>query len=410
MANFISGWIVMGMVMIAFKAPIAGAQPAMGERMDPLDLANGAVVLSKTSQYGVGQWSALALIDGTPHLGWCSEEGAAFPHEFVIELARPIALESMIFDNTQNQEANYTGISAKDIEVYASNTSPTEGLTKVLQVQLPKAGKQEFKLATPIPARWLKIAILSNWGHPKFTELMELEAIGQPLPGAVAQAPLSGTYNTNYNLIQFEQSGNTVKGCYYEGAGTFNGTTDGRVVQCEWRQDHGKRFGTALMVLSAKGDFINGFWYENGNLAGSWFGQRGKPGDDAKCQVDIKSSPIVSGIAETGRAITYGILFDTASDKIRQVSEPTLNEVLNLMKSQPALKLDIEGHTDAQGTDAYNQDLSQRRAQAVVAWLVAHGVESIRLSASGYGKTRPISDNSSPQGRTLNRRVELVRK
>jgi len=398
-------------LFLMFSALRAGmAQPASNERLDPLDLANGAVVLSKSSEYGVTQWSALALLDGTPNVGWCSGENAPFPHQFLIELAHPISLESIALDNVQNQEANYAGISAKDVELWASNTSPTEGFVKVLQVQLPKAVRQEFKLAAPTPARWLKIVILSNWGHPQFTELMELEAFGQPLPGAAVQAPLSGIYKTNYGLIQFDQSGNSVKGCYYEGQGTFNGTTDGRVVQCEWRQDGGKRFGTALMVLSAKGDFINGFWYENGNLAGTWFGERGKPGDDPKCQADLKSSGLGAEIAQTGRAITYGILFDTASDKIKPESEPTLNEVLNLMKSQPTLSLGIEGHTDAQGADAYNQDLSQRRAQAVVAWLTAHGIEATRLSAAGFGKSRPVSDNATPQGRALNRRVELVKK
>jgi outer membrane protein OmpA-like peptidoglycan-associated protein len=402
--------LLLTVLFLILGVPAGRTQPAQSERIDPLDLANGAVILSKSSQYGVAQWSALALLDGTPNIGWCSDTGAPFPHEFLIELARPIALESLVFDNTQNQESQYSGISAKDVEVYASNTSATEGLTKVLQVQLPKGARQEVKLPAPTPARWLKLVILSNWGNSTYTELMELEAFGQSLPGAVVQAPLSGTYKTNYGLIQFDQAGNAVKGCYYEGQGTFNGTTDGRVVQCEWRQDQGKRFGTALMVLSAKGDFIDGFWYENGNLAGTWFGERAKPGEDAKCQVDLKSSAISAELAQTGRAITYGILFNTASDQIKPESEPTLNEVLQLLKSQPTLNLTIEGHTDAQGSDSYNQDLSQRRAQSVVAWLTSHGVEAGRLTAAGFGKTHPVSDNATPQGRTLNRRVELAKK
>src|SRR5262245_24410834 len=112
-------------------APVPPAAPAAAavERLDPLDLANGAVILSKSSQYGAAQWSALALLDGTPNIGWCSDEKAPFPHQFLIELARPIALEALGFDNSANQEPNYPGISAKDVEVWASNTSPTEGFT-----------------------------------------------------------------------------------------------------------------------------------------------------------------------------------------------------------------------------------------------------------------------------------------
>jgi len=94
----------------------------------------------------------------------------------------------------------------------------------------------------PTTARWLKFVIRSNWGNASYTELMELEAYGQPVSGPVSQAPLTLTL-----------SGMTVTGCYYNGAGTLSGTTDGRVVQFEWRQDGGKRVGTAMMVLSAKG-------------------------------------------------------------------------------------------------------------------------------------------------------------
>jgi outer membrane protein OmpA-like peptidoglycan-associated protein len=386
------------------------AQPAAVERFDLLDLANGAVVLSHSSEYGGGQWSALALLDGTPNFGWCSQDKAPFPHEILIELARPSLVESLAFDQTEAQESGYAGISAKDVEVWASNVSPADGFTKALTVQLPKGGKQEFKLPVPVSARWLKFVIRSNWGHATYTELMELEAYGQALPGNVVQAPISGTYVTNYGLIQFDQSGKSVKGCYYEGDGTFNGTTDGRVVQCEWRQNQGKRFGTALMIVSAAGDLINGFWYFDGRLEGSWNGKRAKPGEDAKCRLDMKSSAIATDLAQTGRSITYGILFDTASDKIKPESEPTLTEVLTLLNAQPALNLGIEGHTDSQGADAYNQDLSQRRAQSVVAWLTAKGIPPARLTALGFGKTKPVSDNASPQGRALNRRVELVKK
>ncbi|HEX5035610.1 MAG TPA: OmpA family protein [bacterium] len=405
--------LALAVFFFALAAPVQAqpaTQPAAVERSDLLDLANGAVVLSKSSEYGGAQWSALALLDGTGGLGWCSEDKAPFPHEIVIELARPASVDAVAFDQTGAQESGYAGISAKDIEVWASNASPSDGFAKVLQVQLPKGGKQEFKLAAPAPARWLKFVIRSNWGNANYTELMELEAYGQPLPGPVTQAPITGTYNTNYGPIQFEQSGNTVKGCYYKGDGTFSGTTDGRVVQCEWRQDQGKRFGTALMIVSADGGLINGFWYHDGNLAGPWNGVRAKPGEDAGCRLNMKESAIAAGIAQTGRSITYGILFDTASDKIKPESEPTLTEVLALLNAQPALSLGIEGHTDAQGADAYNQDLSQRRAQSVVNWLAAKGVAAARLTASGFGKTKPVSDNATPQGRALNRRVELVKK
>lgn len=78
------------------------------------------------------------------------------------------------------------------------------------------------------------------------------------------------------------------------------------------------------------------------------------------------------------------------------------------MTRDPALKLEIQGHTDNIGTDAYNQPLSEAGARAVVSWLMQHNVGPARLSARGYGKTRPIADNATDEGRAQNRRVEIA--
>ena len=73
------------------------------------------------------------------------------------------------------------------------------------------------------------------------------------------------------------------------------------------------------------------------------------------------------------------------------------------------MKVRIEGHTDNVGDKTANQGLSERRAQAVIGWLVAHGINGGRLSARGYGDSKPVADNSTDEGRARNRRVELVK-
>jgi outer membrane protein OmpA-like peptidoglycan-associated protein len=73
--------------------------------------------------------------------------------------------------------------------------------------------------------------------------------------------------------------------------------------------------------------------------------------------------------------------------------------------SHPTLVLEVEGHTDSQGDDLYNLELSQRRAQAVVDYLVAKGVPRAQLQAQGFGETKPIADNRTKEGRAQNRRV-----
>jgi outer membrane protein OmpA-like peptidoglycan-associated protein len=79
-----------------------------------------------------------------------------------------------------------------------------------------------------------------------------------------------------------------------------------------------------------------------------------------------------------------------------------------MMAGDPVLKLELQGHTDAVGSDAYNQPLSDARARSVVVWLSQHGVAPTRLSARGYGKTRPVASNATDEGRARNRRVEIA--
>lgn len=113
---------------------------------------------------------------------------------------------------------------------------------------------------------------------------------------------------------------------------------------------------------------------------------------------------------EEGRFTAEGILFDTASDRIRPESETVLQEIGALLAAHGELKIGIEGHTDNAGSDSANQALSEKRAAAVRTWLVQKGkVAAERLEAKGYGSTQPAASNETPEGKQTNRRVELVR-
>jgi outer membrane protein OmpA-like peptidoglycan-associated protein len=82
--------------------------------------------------------------------------------------------------------------------------------------------------------------------------------------------------------------------------------------------------------------------------------------------------------------------------------------VSGILAAHPTLKLDVEGHTDSVGSDEYNQSLSEKRAEAVRAYLTQQGVPPDSISAAGFGKARPVATNDTAEGRQLNRRVELV--
>ena len=111
----------------------------------------------------------------------------------------------------------------------------------------------------------------------------------------------------------------------------------------------------------------------------------------------------------SGRFAVYGITCDTGKSTLRPESDQVLTQIAALLTTNPSWKMRVEGHTDNVGEDAANITLSEQRAGAVVDWLTRHGVDRGRLSSLGLGDSSPVADNGSEEGRSLNRRVELVK-
>jgi outer membrane protein OmpA-like peptidoglycan-associated protein len=136
---------------------------------------------------------------------------------------------------------------------------------------------------------------------------------------------------------------------------------------------------------------------------------------DSTLEVDLalarrneESDTIRRELDETGRAQLRGIYFDLDSATLKSESEATLFAVLAIIQDNPDTVYTIEGHTDAEGAQEYNVELSRQRAQAVVQWLLGRGVTAEQLDVQGYGESRPVADNGTAAGRALNRRVEIV--
>ena len=110
-----------------------------------------------------------------------------------------------------------------------------------------------------------------------------------------------------------------------------------------------------------------------------------------------------------GKVLLYGILFDVDKSDLKQESEKQLSHIVSLMLKYPALKLEVQGHTDNQGKPEYNLKLSQSRAETVRTYLQLFGIQANRLKAKGYGETQPVESNATEGGRAKNRRVELVK-
>jgi OmpA-OmpF porin, OOP family len=157
-------------------------------------------------------------------------------------------------------------------------------------------------------------------------------------------------------------------------------------------------------ITANKGDT----WYYLGNR-GVYYDQWVVTVKDMQQEVTADASSLSDAITKTGHVAVYGIHFDTGKATIQPDSESVLGEIVKLMQQTPDLKLRVEGHTDNVGSAASNQALSEKRAQAVVAWLTAHGVAANRLTAQGFGQSKPVADNSTDDGKAKNRRVELAK-
>jgi len=139
--------------------------------------------------------------------------------------------------------------------------------------------------------------------------------------------------------------------------------------------------------------------------------------DEEKIGVYATNIRVAEGAADVrnkliteGNWTTNGIIFDVASDKIKPESSGVLKEIANTLKENPSVKIKIIGHTDSDGDDAQNLDLSKRRAAAVKDALIKDfQVEESRMQTDGMGETKPVADNKLKEGKAQNRRVEFIK-
>jgi outer membrane protein OmpA-like peptidoglycan-associated protein len=168
------------------------------------------------------------------------------------------------------------------------------------------------------------------------------------------------------------------------------------------------QLGRANMQVALQGQAI-----DNQNHALATEQQRRLEADAraAKATADLAAFASVKQDPQRGMVITLsgGVLFVTNKSDLLPSAQIKLNEVADaLTKQDTESKIVVEGHTDSQGGAGYNQELSQRRAQSVRDYLVGRGIAADRVTAQGFGLSRPIGDNASAEGRANNRRVEIV--
>jgi outer membrane protein OmpA-like peptidoglycan-associated protein/tetratricopeptide (TPR) repeat protein len=123
--------------------------------------------------------------------------------------------------------------------------------------------------------------------------------------------------------------------------------------------------------------------------------------------IEVVEETVVEKVEETQSIVLNNVFFDFDKATLRPESDPELEKVYTFLSQYPELKVELSGHTDARGSDKYNEKLSKKRAQAVVAYMINKGIDKNRLVAKGYGESKPLESNDTDEGRQINRRTEL---
>ena len=294
------------------------------------------------------------------------------------------------------------------MQIEGSAESATAGFVPLGQLEAAETGESLITTTGAAPVRWLRFTIDSAHNDAPWVYLGDVVAYGAQTPPT---PDFTGVYRVrSREYVELRQDGASIGGCFIEAAGHAVGDLTGDVVdgvaRVRWRRtDIEGISGPALLVIDSRGH-MNGVRYRDRSRM-QWSGEPDTGATTQCSEIAPPENPVSDALQEEGVARIYGILFDFDKATLRPESASALRQLLAALESNPSMDVDIEGHTDAVGDDAYNLALSERRAQSVVAWLADNGIAVSRLKAVGRGETMPVASNDTADGRALNRRVEV---
>jgi outer membrane protein OmpA-like peptidoglycan-associated protein len=347
---------------------------------------------------------AVKIIDGNPRgFTVLNKGGAETATEFVYELPAATTFDRFAVPNvleTPSPSATFTRV----VEVYGSSKSASDGYellaSATLATHQTKGEVTELKLAKKTAVRWVKLKLAGGIDLPRREGALEFSEIignGTQEPAAFSDK-FKGIWKQGSNVMDLVQEGAVVSGCY-DRAGDLTGTVSGSVLRATGL-DRSDKTKSAFILSVAPDGQLRGVRSSNGGPFRLYTAPVAAKGTKSSC-----ATPVVKlGCG----SIIHGINFDYDSAVIRKDAEPVLLALYEGLKGDKSASINIEGHTSSEGSTAYNQALSEKRAKSVVADLTKRGISSGRLGAIGVGEVRPIASNDDENGRAMNRRVEVV--
>ncbi|MCA0870991.1 OmpA family protein [Seohaeicola saemankumensis] len=383
---------------------------------DLLTLANGAVVVRAS----VDLHGALALTDGNGASHWsASTKKKPLPYTFVFELIAPAVLTAVGTEGAGARPGGVAGGSAGPVLIEGSAEGPDSGYSELARIMAAPDGQTLADIDPPGPVRWLRFTIEgAQTAEVPWLYVSEVVAQGAVTPPDDPERFTGVFQSGRKDFIELHQDGALISGCYVENSGRSTGKIAGAVENgvalVTWTSEQGIS-GPALLTRDSSGA-LSGARYRQRSRSG-WGGPVAPEGTTTPCSPQVTEAsaepavdPIVQALEEIGQVRIYGIHFEYDSDVPKPSAAAALTRLHAALASAPGLNVTIEGHTDADGGDGYNLDLSARRAASVVGWLVAQGIDAGRLVPQGKGEAEPVASNETADGKALNRRVEVRRR
>lgn len=410
----------MVLTLLGYSVVHSQEKELAAERRDLLGWAEGAFTVRVPKP--PRSEAAVVALDGlkaTTTIG--VPRHAPLPHEFVVELPALTTFESFAVPEL-GEFGPAKGKHVKTVEIEGSTEGAEAGFSPLIrfEIEIEKKAPQEFPVTVPKPVRWLKIRLLDRY-TPQTSDVdgvlfSELMGYGKQEPRTAKPDAFTGVwklrrgYDVSRNLIELRQSGDQIEGCQILGGqqGEISGTVvDGMARLVTTTVQGGRRVTTpSIARITSEGE-LHGVSSVHSGLQ-PLSGVPAPAGTTTPCSSPPEpKNPVAEALKAGLTAILYGIHFDVDSDVLRPDAKPALELILAALSDQPQINVVIEGHTDSDGSDSHNLDLSERRAKSVVAWLTERQIAAARLTSRGKGETEPVASNDSPVGKGMNRRVEV---